>query len=68
MHSQSNPEKTHYYFAVGDDGHVVSGCGHLMAHMGDLDIKDLDPLSTTCAGCIRSRHYKKAIKQMEELT
>lgn len=67
MHLQSNPDKTHFYFVVGDEGHVVSGCGHLASHMTDLDVKELDPLHTTCAGCLRSRHHKKAIKQLEDL-
>lgn len=68
MHSQSSENKIHFYYAVGGEGYVVSGCGHLSTHMGTLELTDLDPLFTNCAGCIRSRHHKKALKQLEQMS
>jgi len=69
MHSQSDPNKTHYYFVIDDTtGGVMSGCGHLSGTMFELrSMSEMDPLSTTCAGCLRSRHYKRAIKEMESM-
>jgi len=68
MHSQSDPNKTHFYVLVGDNGGAMSACGHLMSRIDELDLKELDPFMTTCAGCLRSRHYKRALKQAESAT
>lgn len=67
MHSRSDSEKTHYFIVIDDEtAGVMSACGHFAATMWEVDLDALHPLHTTCAGCLRSRHHRRALKQLED--
>lgn len=66
MLSRTKDNLLHYFVIVLDDGSAMSACGHVTAHASELELEALDPLYTTCNGCLRSRHYHKSLKQLEE--